>query len=209
MDSTEEARDYDAMDHSAVNRLFVADFLSFWNRRGPVLDVGTGTAQIPIELCRQAPHAHVVAIDLADHMLAASSENVRRAGLADRVRLERCDAKQLPYADGSFGAIISNSIVHHIPEPARVLAEMVRVAEAGAVLFVRDLLRPKDEATVRQLVSTYAGEANAHQQQMFADSLRAALTLGEVRALVAALGFDGDSIQQTSDRHWTWAAHNS
>ena len=142
-------------------------------------------------------------------MLAASSENVRRAGLADRVRLERCDAKQLPYADASFGAIISNSIVHHIPEPARVLAEMVRVAEAGAVLFVRDLLRPKDEATVRQLVSTYAGEANAHQQQMFADSLRAALTLGEVRALVAALGFDGDSIQQTSDRHWTWAAHNS
>jgi len=209
MDSTEEARDYDAMDHSAVNRLFVADFLSFWNGRGPVLDVGTGTAQIPIELCRQAPHAHVVAIDLADHMLAASSENVRRAGLADRVRLERCDAKQLPYADASFGAIISNSIVHHIPEPARVLAEMVRVAEAGAVLFVRDLLRPKDEATVRQLVSTYAGEANAHQQQMFADSLRAALTLGEVRALVAALGFDGDSIQQTSDRHWTWAAHNS
>ena len=208
MDSTEEARDYDAMDHSAVNRLFVADFLSFWNGRGPVLDVGTGTAQIPVELCRQAPHAHVVAIDLADHMLAASSENVRRAGLADRVRLERCDAKQLPYADASFGAIISNSIVHHIPEPARVLAEMVRVAEAGAVLFVRDLLRPKDEATVRQLVSTYAGEANAHQQQMFADSLRAALTLGEVRALVAALGFDGDSIQQTSDRHWTWAAHN-
>src|SRR5262245_2389972 len=208
MDSAEEARDYDSMDHSAVNRLFVADFLSFWNGRGPVLDVGTGTAQIPIELCRQAPHAHVVAIDLADHMLAVGSENVRRAGLADRVRLERCDAKQLSYADVSFGAIISNSIVHHIPEPARVLAEMVRVAEAGAALFVRDLLRPKDEATVRQLVSTYAGEANAHQQQMFADSLRAALTLGEVRALVAALGFDADTVQQTSDRHWTWAARN-
>ncbi len=53
MDSPEEARDYDAMDHAEVNRVFVADFLRFWPGSGFVLDVGTGTAQIPIELCRQ------------------------------------------------------------------------------------------------------------------------------------------------------------
>jgi hypothetical protein len=59
---------------------------------------------------------------------------------------------------------------------------------------------------VRQLVRTYAGEANAHQRQMFEDSLRAALTLDEVRALVAGLGFDRDTARQTTDRHWTWSA---
>jgi len=207
MDSAEEARDYDTMDHSAVNRVFVADFLAVWNGRGPILDVGAGTAQIPIELCRQAPSAHVVAIDMAEHMLAVGRENVRRAGLADRLRLERCDAKQLTYAANSFGAIISNSIVHHIPEPARVLTEMVRVAAPGAVLFVRDLLRPPDEATVQRLVTTYAGDANSHQQQMFADSLRAALTLTEVRGLISALGFDAATVRQTTDRHWTWVGH--
>src|SRR5438128_12070397 len=104
MDSPEEARDYDAMDHAAVNRAFVADFLAVWNGRGPILDVGAGTAQIPIELCRQAPTAQVVAIDMAEHMLAVGRENVRRAGLANRLRLERCDAKQLPFAANSFGA---------------------------------------------------------------------------------------------------------
>ena len=41
----------------------------------------------------------------------------------------------------TFGAVMSNSIVHHIPEPASVLAEMVRVAAPGGLLFVRDLLR--------------------------------------------------------------------
>ena len=41
---------------------------------------------------------------------------------------------------------------------------------------------------------------------MFADSLHAALTLDEVRALVAALGFDPAGVRQTTDRHWTWAA---
>ncbi len=41
---------------------------------------------------------------------------------------------------------------------------------------------------------------------MFDDSLRAALTLDEIRALVESLGFDPASVQATSDRHWTWTA---
>ena len=96
--------------------------------------------------------------------------------------------------------------MHHIPEPAAVFREMVRVVERGGLMFVRDLLRPRDEATLKQLVATYAGTANAHQRKMFDDSLRAALALDEVRALVAALGFAADTVQQTSDRHWTWKA---
>jgi ubiquinone/menaquinone biosynthesis C-methylase UbiE len=208
MDSPEEARDYDAMDHQAVNRVFVADFLAVWDGRGPVLDVGTGTAQIPIELCRRVAAVQVVAVDLAEHMLRVGQANLDRSGLAGRVRLERCDAKGLPFPAGSFGAVISNSIVHHIPEPGRVLAEMVRVVVPGGTLFVRDLLRPVDETEVQRLVAAYAGDANAHQQQMFGDSLRAALTLAEIRELVRALGFDPAGVRQTTDRHWTWQARN-
>ena len=102
MDTPEEARDYDAMDHAAVNRVFVDDFLAAWDGRGPLLDVGTGTAQIPVALCRSHPNAEVVGIDLAEHMLAVGRENVRRAGLESRIRLERWDAKQMPCPDGAF-----------------------------------------------------------------------------------------------------------
>ena len=206
MDSAEEARDYDAMDHSQVNRVFVADFLSFWPGSGTILDLGTGTAQIPIELCRQHPTIQVVAVDLAEHMLKVAADNVRRAGLDQRIQLKRIDAKELPWTEHSFAAVISNSIVHHIPRPELVLAEMVRVLNPGGALFIRDLLRPEDDATVRHLVETYAGDANAHQQKMFDDSLRAALTLNEIRAMVQDLGFDPATVQQTTDRHWTWAA---
>jgi ubiquinone/menaquinone biosynthesis C-methylase UbiE len=204
MDTREEARDYDAMDHGAVNRLFVADFLAIWDGHNPILDVGTGTAQIPIELCRQAATPRVVAIDMAHQMLRVAEDNVARAGLAARLRLELCDAKALAYLDHTFAAVISNSIVHHIPEPERVLAEMLRVLMPGGTLFVRDLLRPDDEASVQRLVARYAGDANPHQQQMFADSLRAALTLAEMSQLVADLDCDPDSVRQTTDRHWTW-----
>jgi hypothetical protein len=77
------------------------------------------------------------------------------------------------------------------------------------LLFFRDLLRPDSEEQHAQLVATYAGECNDHQRQMFANSLRAALTIDEVRAIVAPLGFAPETVEQTSDRHWTWAAFKS
>lgn len=209
MDTPDEARDYDAMDHSAVNRAFVADFRAAWNGTDPILDLGTGTALIPVEFCRQSPAGRVVAVDLANEMLAVAARNVRAANVGERIELRLVDAKALPFADGALGAVMSNSIVHHIPEPRHVLTEAVRVTRPGGVFFIRDLLRPPDRATLDRLVRQYAGDANAHQQQMFADSLHAALNLDEIRALVVDLGFAPETVQPTSDRHWTWSALKS
>jgi len=206
MDTPEEARDYDAMDHSAVNRVFARNFLAVWNGTGPILDVGTGTAQIPIELCYQSPDTRVVAVDLADHMLALARVNVARVGVGSRITVEKADAKRFRYPDSHFGAIISNSIIHHMPEPLVCFAEMHRVCATGGTLFVRDLLRPGDVATLRNLVDTYAAGANEHQRKMFGDSLHAALTLDEARELLGRLGYAPETVQQTSDRHWTFTA---
>ncbi len=206
MDTPDEANDYDAMDHSTVNRVFCFDFLAVWSGNNPILDVGTGTAQIPIELCRQDPRPRVTAIDLSEEMLKIARRNVMAAKLTERIQVEKVDAKRLPYADGSFASVISNSIIHHIPEPAITFAEMVRVCMKGGCLFVRDLMRPRDPVTLAQLVDQHAAGANAHQRQLFADSLHAALTVEEVRAMVTALGFAADSVNATSDRHWTWIA---
>ena len=206
MDSAAEAHDYDTMDHSHVNAVFVTDLLQLQSDFSTVLDVGTGTAQIPLELCKRQLQARVIAIDMAAHMLEVGRANVQRAGLAERIDLRLCDAKHMPFVDSAFDLVMSNSIVHHIPEPFAVFMEMARVVKSGGLLFVRDLLRPKDDATLRLLVQQYAGDANAHQQQMFADSLHAALTLDEVQAMVTRVGFAAATVTQTSDRHWTWAA---
>jgi ubiquinone/menaquinone biosynthesis C-methylase UbiE len=208
MDSPLEAVDYDAMDHSAVNRLFVDDFLVLWRSKlleGEILDLGTGTAQIPVELLRSQPGLSVIAIDLAESMLDLARRNVADAGFSQQIRVERVDAKALAYPSQHFAAVISNSIVHHIPEPLDVLDEACRVLRPAGALFVRDLLRPDTEEQVRHLVSTYAAGANRHQQDLFEASLRAALSLDEIRGIVARLGYDASGVQQTSDRHWTWS----
>lgn len=206
MDTPEEARDYDGMDHAAVNRAFVSDLLAAHpTLAGSILDVGTGTAQIPIELCRAAAGFVVLGIDAADAMLALARRNVASAGMQDRIRVEIADAKKTQYADGAFTAVVSNSIVHHIPDPNIVFHEMARLCKCGGALFVRDLLRPADESAWIALIDTYAAGASEHQRAMFADSLRAALTLDEVRDIVVRLGFNAGTVRQTSDRHWTWA----
>jgi ubiquinone/menaquinone biosynthesis C-methylase UbiE len=225
MDTPEEARDYDAMDHAEVNRRFVDDLLPHLaGARRPLagfgendslrlLDLGTGTALIPIELCRCAENLSIVAVDAAHHMLELAQRNIDARGLNHRITVQWADAKSLPFCDGHFDGVISNSIVHHLPDPMVALREAVRVTNAGILLF-RDLLRPSGENELRALVNRYApaaGRSNEtdHQRKMFADSLRAALTLDEIRGLVDELGFPPAGVDQTSDQHWTWIANRS
>ena len=80
------------------------------------------------------------------------------------------------------------------------------VCAAGGLLFVRDLIRPPDKAALAHQVATYAAGCNPHQTRLFADSLRAALTVEEVRGMVGRLGYAPDTVRATSDRHWTFSS---
>ena len=204
MDTYEEARDYDSMGHQEVNTLFVQDLLASGEIGIDVLDVGTGTAQIPVELCRQNEEFRVIAIDMAAHMLDLARFNIEVDGFTQRIYLQQIDAKDMKFEQDMFDCVISNSIIHHIPQPRLVLQEAIRVARPGGLLFFRDLMRPESGEEVSRLVEMYAGDENPHQKQMFDDSLRAALSLEEIREMVTNLGFRGDTVQATSDRHWTW-----
>lgn len=213
MDTVEEAVDYDSMDHSAVNTLFVEELLGVLRQSGlaeaaplTALDLGTGTALIPIELVRTSDQfASVLACDLSQQMLRLARKHIADTPLEDVILPVFCDAKQMPVAARSCRVIISNSIVHHIPQPADVFAEMRRVIADDGLLFVRDLMRPQTTDELEQIVLTYAAEENAHQQQMFRESLHAALTVDEVGDLLAAANFPRDWVTATSDRHWTIA----
>lgn len=216
MDTSEEASDYDAMDHVAVNASFADDFVARATslpEGGTMLDVGSGTGRIPILIAERLPYATLVGIDLAENMLVVGRENVRRAGLSERVTLERRDAKDTGFGGGSFKAVTSNSLVHHIPQPKGALAEMWRLVAPGGILFVRDLRRPDTEEEVLDLVRLHATippglpdrERAMHERQrlLFASSLRAALRLDEIEAMADAVGVRSRELYLSSDRHWT------
>lgn len=207
MDTAEEAADYDAMDHAEVNRRFVDDLLAAmgdggWSSPRRVFDAGTGTALIPIELLSRGVAATVVAADAAVEMLRLGTERVAAAGLSDRITLVEGDCKRLPEPTGSYEVVLSNSLIHHVPEPCAAFAELWRIVKPGGLLFVRDLYRPASTEEVERLVARYAAEASAAQRQLFRQSFHAALAVPEVDALLRELGIPGRATM-TSDRHWT------
>lgn len=213
MDTVAEAVDYNSMDHSTVNRVFVDDLLTALSDSalslGPslrIFDAGTGTALIPLELIRRGVPFQITASDLAEQMLIVARQNVEAAGFSQSIRLVHADCKRLTDLPASYDVVMSNSIVHHIPDPQLVLGELWRVLKPGGLLFVRDLMRPADQRTLDWIVETYAGQANAHQQQMFRDSLHAALTVDEVGQMLQQAGIPANAVRATSDRHWTVAA---
>ncbi|GIX01031.1 MAG: hypothetical protein KatS3mg111_4363 [Pirellulaceae bacterium] len=206
MDDPDEALCYDEMDHDEVNRQFVRDLLAAGLPGPDVLDVGIGTARIPVELCQQHTDCRVMGADAALAMLEVARINVATAGFEHRIELCHCNCRQMPMADAMFDVVMSNSLLHHLPDPEAAVAEMLRVLRPGGRIFVRDLVRPADQDTVEQLVQRYTGAEPPAAQQLFRQSLLAALTVAEIRDIVTGFGFSPAGVSVTSDRHWTWSS---
>jgi ubiquinone/menaquinone biosynthesis C-methylase UbiE len=203
MDSELDAREYAAFDNGVVNDEFVRRALELAPQAGNVLDVGTGPGDIAVLFATRAPRLRFLAIDLGEHMLGLARENVHRAGVGGRVVIARLDAKATGCAPASFDMVISNSLVHHIPEPEDFFREIRRVARPGAGLFIKDLHRPADDAELQALVARYAQGCTPYQTQTFADSLHAALTADEVNAILKRVGWYDLEARRCSDRHWS------
>ena len=203
MDTWEEASEYDAMDFSQVNQEFAELALELGPETGLILDVGTGTARIPILITQKQPQWQITGIDLSANMLFIGNQNIEQAGLQEQIKLEQVDAKQLLYTDDQFYMVISNSIVHHLADPLLFFQEIQRVLKTQGVIFLRDLTRPSSETELNTLVEQYAGNCNDHQKKLFRDSLQAAYTLDEIINFVESVGLEKIRIYQSSDRHWT------
>jgi len=203
MDNPQEAIEYDAMDFLDVNTAFADRAIELGPRQGLILDAGTGSARIPILICQRRPQWQIIGIDLAQSMLEVGQKNVEHSGLQHQIKLELVDAKQLPYPDAHFDMVVSNSLVHHLPNPLPFLLELKRVLKPKGAILLRDLIRPDSQESLDAIVERVAADCNAHQTQLFRDSLHAAFTLEEVNELVQQVGLEGVKVYQSSERHWT------
>jgi ubiquinone/menaquinone biosynthesis C-methylase UbiE len=204
MDSERDALAYDSMDFTEVNTDFARRALELAPPAGRVLDVGTGTARIPILMLRQGRgQLRILGVDLAGAMLVVGRKNIALARLSDRIKLCLADAKDLPFFSGDFDMVVSNSLAHHMPDPQPFFTEVARLLRPDGALLLRDLLRPETVSDLNKLVHRYAADADEYQRKLYRDSLYASLTLQEVQEYVRAVGLGKVQILQSSDRHWT------
>lgn len=203
MDDPEQARAYAEADFSGSNQAFAERCLEALRglERGVVLDLGCGPADIPLRLVPALPPGvTVVGVDASLAMLALARQAIARAG-TERVQLLRAYLPGLPLAPGSCAAVISNSLLHHLPDPQVLWSTIRRVGRPGAPVVVGDLFRPPSEAEARRIVRDAAVSDHPLLERDFYHSLLAAFTLDEVRAQLAEAGLAHLEASIVSERH--------
>jgi len=204
MDSPEEAADYDAMNFAEVNSDFAHLALELYPYpNGKILDLGTGTARIPVLLAQARPQWQLTGVDLAASMLALGQKHIIQANLQAQITLLKADAKSLPFGDRQFDLIISNSLIHHLPDPLPVFHEIQRLLHPNGALLIRDLFRPNSESELETILTKHGGDSTPGQLKLFRDSLQASFTLTEIQTLITQAEIKNVKVYQSSDRHWT------
>jgi ubiquinone/menaquinone biosynthesis C-methylase UbiE len=104
-----------------------------------VLDLGCGTG-IAARVIAQRPgfRGTVLGIDLSDYLIDAANRLADQEKLQDRVRFETGDSHALAFESGSFDAVVAHTLVSHVDNPPKVLAEMRRLLPRGATACIFD-----------------------------------------------------------------------
>ena len=203
MDDQEQALVYAKADFEEENQGFVDRFLEFYPEftSGHVLDLGCGPADIPIRLARALPDCRMTGVDGSAPMIALGAEAIRAAGLANRITL-RCERFQETVLEERADAVISNSLLHHVPNALQFWYAVKKLAQPGAVILVMDLLRPESPEAAKAIVEQYAADEPAILRRDFYNSLLASYTEDEVAAQLTEMNLSRLLIDVLDDRHW-------
>lgn len=203
MDGEEQATVYANADFAEENQEFVDQFVALYPevQEGTVLDLGCGPADIPIRLLRSRPTLQVTAVDASGPMMQCAEEGIRQAGLADRIQLI-CRRFQDLELDRPADAVISNSLVHHVPNAFQFWYAVKTLAKPGAPVLIMDLLRPDTPEEAQALVDQYAADEPEQLRHDFYHSLLSAFTEDEIAAQLAEMYLSRLLIDVHDDRHW-------
>ena len=205
MDEPAQALAYASADFAAVNGGFVERFLRTFPdlRRGEVVDLGCGPADISLRLARALPRCRVAAVDGSRAMLALARRAAGEVEEGRRVSLVAGRVPVLPFPSACFDAVVSNSLFHHLADADGGWRELARIGRPGAPIIVMDLFRPPNREDAERIVRDAASDEPEVLRRDFLNSLCAAFRVEEVREQLSRAGLaSGCSCEIVSERHW-------
>lgn len=205
MDSEDQTLAYAEADFEEANSLFTAKFFENFPAlaaSGQLADLGCGPGDIAIRMARALPGWKVLGIDAGENMLKRANERLASESLNERVFLQLAYLPDPSLPPAAWDAVISNSLLHHLPDPQVLWGSIKALGAPGASIQVMDLVRPETEAEAERLVELYARGAPPILREDFYNSLLAAYTTAEIDEQLAEAGLGQMKIEAASDRHW-------
>jgi 2-polyprenyl-3-methyl-5-hydroxy-6-metoxy-1,4-benzoquinol methylase len=194
---------YANADFAEENQGFVERFREYFPdfREGHILDLGCGPGDIPIRLAQALPSCRVTGVDASGPMIHLAERAAAQAGLSERVSF-RCERFQDIVGASQADAGISNSLLHHVPNPLQFWNRLRQLVKPGSPVLVMDLLRPESPEAAQAIVDQYAAHEPEVLRRDFYNSLLAAFTEDEIGAQLARMNLTRLLIDVPDDRHW-------
>jgi O-methyltransferase/aklanonic acid methyltransferase len=178
-----------------------------------VLDVAAGRGASTIPAAEAVgPRGRVLGVDLADKMVAALGEEIRRRRITN-ASAERMDAERLDLADASCDLVLCGFMLHLLPDPSSAVAEFRRVLRSGGRCAVSMPLAGRGTASLlHDVMARYVSGTPTSSLVM---STRApAGPLRDVGRLLRQAGFENVAVIDRSatfcvpspDAWWRWAS---
>lgn len=164
-----------------VGRQHAVDYIN--RRSGKVLEVGVGTG---LSLEHYGPRTQVTGIDFSEDMLQKARGKVRDLSLSHVAELRQMDARALDFPDNHFDTVAAMHVLSVVPEPEKVVAEIVRVCKPGGSVVITNHFK-RERGLLATLERAFAPVANTigwHSDFEIDTVLQEqALTVEEQRAL--------------------------
>ncbi len=205
MDDPMQAQAYAEADFDGPNHLFI-DLLECQARKrrlqGCLLDLGCGPADISIALAMRHSELQIDALDGAQAMLDLARGRISaQPRCAERIRLVCDHLPSVGLARHGYDWVVSNSLLHHLPDPAVLWQTLRQCARPGATVLIMDLARPHSQAALDGLVETHASNAPEVLRRDFRNSLHAAYRIDEVADQLNSADLTMLHVAMVSDRH--------
>ena len=142
-----------------------------------VLDIGTGTGEIPLRICHAV--SRLEAVDASREMIAVARDTAKLRG-ARNVTFSVHNSYNLPFRDGTFDAVIVSNLLHIVEHPADVLAEARRVLKTDGRLIAPTYV---GRESVRARIFSWVLKRTGHP-------VYTRFTSRSLRALIERSGFD-------------------
>ncbi|MFX0071985.1 MAG: class I SAM-dependent methyltransferase [Candidatus Hermodarchaeota archaeon] len=104
-------------------------------KKGILVDIGSGTGFLSIEIGKRAPHLKIYGVDLSKKMVEIATNNAR--GLKN-VQFKLGSAAELPFEDESIDFITSTGSFHHWKNPVKIFNECYRVLRSNGEGWIYD-----------------------------------------------------------------------